>query len=302
MRDEELREPGTGNREPRPPSRRDFVAGGVAALSALLVPHPPSLIPHPASRPIKQSVARWTYDKLSLPELAKAAKGIGLAGIDLLQPNEWDVVRDAGLVCSMGYPTDRKDFLSTGFNDRTNHAMLLTELERTIPLAAQHQVPNVIAMFGNRAGKSDADGIAASIAGLSKIKPLAEQHGVTVCVELLNSKVDHKDYQGDHTAFGVEVMKGVGSPRVKLLYDIYHMQIMEGDVIRTIRDNIAYIGHFHTGGVPGRHELDGRQELNWRAIAIAIAATDYTGFVAHEFMPTGDPLTSLKAAYEVFAV
>ena len=302
MRDEELREPGTGNREPRPPSRRDFVAGGVAALSALLVPHPPSLIPHPASRPIKQSVARWTYDKLSLPELAKAAKGIGLAGIDLLQPNEWDVVRDAGLVCSMGYPTDRKDFLSTGFNDRTNHAMLLMELERTIPLAAQHQVPNVIAMFGNRAGKSDAAGIAASIEGLSKIKPLAEQHGVTVCVELLNSKVDHKDYQGDHTAFGVEVMKGVGSPRVKLLYDIYHMQIMEGDVIRTIRDNIAYIGHFHTGGVPGRHELDGKQELNWRAIAIAIAATDYAGFVAHEFMPTGDPLTSLKAAYEVFAV
>ena len=134
--------------------------------------------------------------------------------------------------------------------------MLLKELERTIPLAAQHGVPNVIAMFGNRAGKSDSAGIAASIEGLSKIKPLAEQHGVTVCVELLNSKVDHKDYQGDHTAFGVEVMKGVGSPRVKLLYDIYHMQIMEGDVIRTIRDNIAYIGHFHTGGVPGRHELD----------------------------------------------
>ena len=303
MRDDELREPGTGNREPRPPSRRDFVAGGVAALSALLIPHPPSFIPHPASRPIKQSVARWTYDKLSLPELAKAAKGIGLAGIDLLQPNEWDVVRDAGLVCSMGYPTDRKDFLSTGFNDRTNHAMLLTELERTIPLAAQHQVPNVIAMFGNRAGKSDAAGIAASIEGLSKIKPLAEQHGVTVCVELLNCNVDHKDYQGDHTAFGVEVMKGVGSPRVKLLYDIYHMQIMEGDVIRTIRDNVAYIGHFHTGGVPGRHELDGKQELNWRAIASAIADTNYAGFVAHEFVPTDpEPLRSLKAAYEVCAV
>jgi len=123
-----------------------------------------------------------------------------------------------------------------------------------------------------------------------------------VCVELLNSKVDHRDYQGDRTAFGVEVMKGVGSPRVKLLYDIYHMQIMEGDVIRTIRDNIAHIGHFHTGGVPGRHELDAKQELNWRAIAMAIADTPFTGFVAHEFMPTGDPLTSLKAAFEVFAV
>jgi len=302
-REEEPREAAAGNREPKLPSRRDFVAGSLAALGALVIPHPSSLIPHASARPIKQSVARWTYGKLALPELARAEKGIGLAGIDLLQPDEWDVVRDVGLECSMGYPTDRKDFLSTGFNDRANHAMLLEELERTIPLAAQHGVPNVIAMFGNRAGKSDATGIAASIEGLSKIKPLAEQHGVTVCVELLNSKVDHKDYQGDHTAFGVEVMKGVGSPRVKLLYDIYHMQIMEGDVIRTIRDNVTYIGHFHTGGVPGRHELDATQELNWRAIANAIAATSYTGFVAHEFVPTApDPLTSLKAAYEVFAV
>ena len=305
-RETEPREPGTGNREPSLPSRREFVGGGIAALSALALPSPASRLPSPdlhISRPIKQSVARWTYGKLALPELAKAAKGIGLAGIDLLQPDEWDVVRNAGLVCSMGYPTDRKDFLSTGFNDRANHAMLLEELERTIPLAAQHAVPNVIAMFGNGAGKSDSAGIAASIEGLSKIKALAEQHGVTVCVELLNSKVDHKDYQGDHTAFGVEVMKGVGSARVKLLYDIYHMQIMEGDVIRTIRDNIAYIGHFHTGGVPGRHELDAKQELNWRAIANAIADTSYTGFVAHEFVPTApDPLTSLKAAYEVFAV
>ena len=305
-RETELREARTGAGDPSLPSRREFVTRGIAALSALSLPSPlsrlPSPVPH-AGRPIKQSVARWTYGKLSLPDLAKAAKGIGLAGIDLLQPDEWDVVRDAGLVCSMGYPTDRKDFLSTGFNDRANHAMLLKELERTIPLAAQHGVPNVIAMFGNRAGKSDAAGIAASIEGLSRIKPLAEQHGVTVCVELLNSKVDHKDYQGDHTAFGVEVMKGVGSPRVKLLYDIYHMQIMEGDVIRTIRDNVAYIGHFHTGGVPGRHELDAKQELNWRAIANAIADTNYTGFVAHEFVPTDpEPLRSLKAAYEVFAV
>ena len=304
------REPGTGNREPAElRSRREFLAVGAVGLAAAVLPSrsfgSPFPVPgsHFAAGRLKQSVCRWTYGKLALPDLAKAAKGIGLAGIDLLQPDEWDVVRDVGLVCSMGYPTDRKDFLSTGFNDRANHAMLLKELERTIPLAAQHGVPNVIAMFGNRAGKSDPAGIAASIEGLSKIKPLAEQHGVTVCVELLNSKVDHKDYQGDHTAFGVEVMKGVGSPRVKLLYDIYHMQIMEGDVIRTIRDNVAYIGHFHTGGVPGRHELDAKQELNWRAIANAIADTSYTGFVAHEFVPTApDPLTSLKAAYEVFAV
>jgi hydroxypyruvate isomerase len=282
------------------------VAAGFATLGTLSLPVPGSRFPVPglpATRPLKQSVSRWPYSRIPLPEFAKAAKRIGLAGIDLLQPNEWDVVRDAGLVATMGYPTDRKDFLTTGFNDRANHAMLLEELERTIPLAAQHKVPNVIAMFGNRAGKSDSAGIAASIEGLSKIKQLAEEQGVTVCVELLNSKVDHKDYQGDHTAFGVEVMKGVGSPRVKLLYDIYHMQIMEGDVIRTIRDNIAYLGHFHTGGVPGRHELDESQELNWRAIANAIADTNFTGFVAHEFVPTApDPLTSLKAAYEVFAV
>jgi hydroxypyruvate isomerase len=254
------------------------------------------------SRPLKQSAARWCYEKIPLREFAQAAKRIGLVGIDLLQPADWEIVREYGLTCSMGYPTARRDFLTTGFNDRANHSMLLGELERTIPLAAQHGVPNVIAMFGNRGGRSDAAAISASIEGLSKIKPLAEQHGVTVCVELLNSKVDHKDYQGDHTLFGVEVMKGVGSPRVKLLYDIYHMQIMEGDVIRTLRDNIAYIGHFHTGGVPGRHELDAKQELNWRAIATAIADTNYSGFVAHEFMPTGDPLTSLKAAYDVFDV
>ena len=287
-----------------PPSRREFVRTGVAAVGAVAVsiPHSRFPIPDSGSRALKQSAARWCYEKIPIREFAQAAKRIGLAGIDLLQPAEWDVVRDQGLACSMGYPTDRRDFLTVGFNDRANHAMLLKELERTIPLAAEHKVPNVIAMFGNRGGRTDAAAIAASVEGLSKIKPLAEQHSVTVCVELLNSKVDHRDYQGDHTAFGVEVMKGVASPRVKLLYDIYHMQIMEGDVIRTIRDNIAYIGHFHTGGVPGRHELDGRQELNWRAIAIAIAATDYAGFVAHEFMPTGDPLTSLKAAYEVFAV
>jgi len=233
-----------------------------------------------------------------------AAERAGIRAVTMNSANahDWDVVRDQGLTCSMGYPTDRRDFLTVGFNDAANHAMLLRELERTIPLAARHEVPNVIAMFGNRGGRSDAAAIAASIEGLSKIKPLAEQHQVTVCVELLNSKVDHRDYQGDRTAFGVEVMKGVASSRVKLLYDIYHMQIMEGDVIRTIRDNIAHIGHFHTGGVPGRHELDAKQELNWRAIAMAIADTSFAGFVAHEFMPTGDPLTSLKAAFEVFDV
>src|SRR2546422_7996897 len=186
--------------------------------------------------------------------------------------------------------------MGTGFNARANHAMLLRELEATIPGAARHGGPNAITMFGNRRGKSDAEGIDNCVAGLTQIKGLAEAQGVTVCVELLNSKVDHADYHGDHTAFGVAVMKGVASPRVKLLYDIYHMQIMEGDIIRTIRDNATFIGHFHTGGVPGRHELDGTQELNWHAIATAIADTGFQGFLAHEFVPTRDPLSSLREA------
>jgi hydroxypyruvate isomerase len=251
---------------------------------------------------LKQSVSRWPYARIPLPEFARACAAMGLQAIDLLQPEDWAVVRDHGLTCSMGYPTARRDFISTGFNDPANHAMLLRELERTIPLAARAGVPNVIAMFGDRRGRADAEGVAHCIHGLSQIKRLAEEQGVTVCVELLNSKVDHKGYQGDHTAFGVEVMRGVDSPRVKLLYDIYHMQIMEGDVIRTIRDNIRHIAHFHTGGVPGRHELDDSQELNYRAVARAIADLGFTGYVAHEFVPTKDPLTALKEAVGICTV
>ena len=251
---------------------------------------------------LKQSVSRWPYSKIPLPEFCTACKGMGIVAIDLLQPEEWAVVRDAGLVSSMGYPTKRDDFIATGFNDRASHAMLLRELETTIPLAARAGVPNVIAMFGNRKGKSDAEGIKNCIEGLSAIKSLAEEQKVTICVELLNSKVDHHDYQGDHTAFGRAVMEGVGSPRVKLLYDIYHMQIMEGDVIRTIRGNIDYIGHFHTGGVPGRHELDDTQELNWHAVARAIADLNFQGYIAHEFVPTRDPLQSLREAVQTCTV
>jgi hydroxypyruvate isomerase len=157
-------------------------------------------------------------------------------------------------------------------------------------------------MFGNRYGASDADAIAACVAGLSKIKPLAEAQKVTVCVELLNSKIDHAGYQGDHTTFGAAVIDGVGSPRVKLLYDIYHMQIMEGDVIRTVRTHAAHIGHFHTGGVPGRHELDDTQELNWHAVARAIADMNFTGYIAHEFVPTREPLVSLREAVRTCTV
>ena len=269
------------------------IASGVDRLDAA---------PPPRTARLRQAVSRWPYRAIPLPEFCRAAREMGIAGIDLLQPEEWPVVRDAGLVCSMGYPTTRDDFIATGFNDRANHPMLLRELEATIPRAAQAGVPNVIAMFGNRHDRSDAEGIDNCVAGLRQIAPLAEQHGVTVCVELLNSKVDHKDYQGDHTAFGAAVVGGIGSPRVKLLYDIYHMQIMEGDVIRTVREHIGAIGHFHTGGVPGRHEIDGTQELNYHAVAAAIADAGFGGFVAHEFVPTKDPLTALREAVEIIGI
>jgi hydroxypyruvate isomerase len=280
-------------------TRRELLAAaaGAAALGAIdMTPATARTDPSTAPGRLKQSVCRWPFERIPLPELCRAARAMGLVAIDLLQPDEWPAAHDAGLVCSLGYPTARKDFIARGFNDRANHDLLVGELSDTLPLAARAGVPNLIAMFGNRAGRSDDDAVAACIAGLRRVAPLAEAQGVTVCVELLNSKVDHADYQGDHTAFGVRVIAGVGSPRVKLLYDIYHMQIMEGDVIRTIRDQIAHIGHFHTGGVPGRHEIDDTQELNYHAIARAIADSGFAGYVAHEFEPTRDPLAALRDA------
>jgi hydroxypyruvate isomerase len=175
-------------------------------------------------------------------------------------------------------------------------------MKERIQRAAEAKVPNVITFSGNRAGLSDDVGKQNCITGLKRVAKFAEDHGVTIVLELLNSKVDHKDYMCDHTAWGVDVIKAVDSPRVKLLYDIYHMQIMEGDVIRTIQQNIQYIGHFHTGGVPGRHELDNTQELHWRTIAQAIADLKFDGFVAHEFIPVRDPMTSLKQAIELCTV
>src|SRR5256885_8760408 len=245
---------------------------------------------------VRQPVCRCPYRQIPLPELCRAALDIGLGGIDLLARDEWDQVRQCGLVCSMAYAVNRRDFIATGFNDRANHAMLLRELEEALPLAARHGVPNIIAMFGNRRGKSDAEAIDNCVAGLNQIKGVAEAQGVTVCLELLNSKVDHADYQGDRTAFGVAVVKAVGSPRVRLLYDIYHMQIMEGDIIRTIRDNREWIAHFHTGGGPGRHGLDGPAERNWGAVASAIADTGFAGFVAHEVTPTAGSPPYLREA------
>lgn len=243
---------------------------------------------------LKQSVSRWPYRSIALPDFCRAIAEMGLSAIDLLEEAEWPVAREHGLVCSMAYAGGGS--IPDGLNVRANHDAIVRNFEASLPRAAAARVANVITFFGNRRGMSDAEAIDNCVAGLNRVKRVAEDHGVTVCVELLNSKVNHKDYQGDHTAFGVAVVKAVASPRVKLLYDIYHMQIMEGDVIRTIRDNLQHIAHFHTGGVPDRHELDETQEVNWRAVCRAIVDAGFRGYLAHEFVPTRDPLTSLREA------
>jgi hydroxypyruvate isomerase len=243
---------------------------------------------------LKQSVSRWPYQKIPLPEFCRALADIGLPAIDLLEEADWAIAREHGLVCSMGYAGGES--IKDGLNVVANHDAIVRNFERTIPHAAAMRVPNVITFFGNRQGMSDEQATTNCITGLNRVKRIAENEGVTICVELLNSKVNHPDYQGDRTSFGAAIVKAVASPRVKLLYDIYHMQIMEGDVISTIRDNHDLIGHYHTGGVPGRHELDDTQELNWPAICRAIVDTGYRGYLAHEFVPTRDPLTSLREA------
>ena len=243
---------------------------------------------------LKQSVSRWCFNKIPLDDFARAVADMGLTAIDLLEENEWSVIAKYGLVCSMGYAGGGS--IPKALNDKANHDAIVRNFEEKIPRAAKMKVPNVITFFGNRDGISDAQAKENCVAGLNRVKKIAEDHGVNICVELLNSKVDHRGYHGDHTPFGVEIVKAVNSPRVKLLYDIYHMQIMEGDVIRTIRQNKDYIGHYHTGGVPGRNEIDGTQELNYATVCRAIVETGYTGYLAHEFVPKRDPLTSLREA------
>ena len=219
---------------------------------------------------------------------------MGVPAIDLLEPDDWAIATDHGLVCSMGYGGGGT--IRDGLNNPANHDRIVANLQVALPKAAELKVPNLITFFGNRQGRSDGEAIRNCVAALNRLKGAAEDRGITICVELLNSKIDHADYQGDRTAFGLEVIGAVDSPRVKLLYDIYHMQIMEGDVIRTIRQHHAHIAHYHTGGVPGRHELDDQQELQWAAVCRAIVATGFTGYIAHEFVPTRDPLTSLREA------
>ena len=230
---------------------------------------------------------------MPLEELCRAAAGMGLGSVELLGEQEWSIPRRHGLVCAVANgPTS----IARGFNRPEHHDEFIQASERLLPLIAEAGIPCMIVFSGNRAGLSDSEGARNCVAGLKRLAPIAERCGVTVVMELLKSKVDHKDYQCDRTPWGVEVVKGVGSPRVRLLYDIYHMQIMEGDVIRTIRDNHEHIAHYHTGGVPGRNEIDGGQELQYPAICEAIVKTGYRGFLGQEFIPARDPMTSLRQA------
>jgi hydroxypyruvate isomerase len=276
-------------------SRRAVMQGGAAVAAAALLPEARAAKVRKGR--VRQSVARWCYKEIPLERLCAEAAAMGLKGVDLLQPEEYSVPARSGLVCGMGYAGGGE--INKGLNRTENHAAIEAGFRKNIPLAAKAGVPNVITFSGLRAGMSDEEGARNCVAGLRRLRSIAEDNGVTICMELLNSKVNHPDYMCDRTAWGVRVVEEVDSPRVKLLYDIYHMQIMEGDLIATIRANSRWIGHFHTGGVPGRHELDGRQEVQWDGVMRGIVDTGFTGFVAHEFVPTGDPMTSLRQAVEL---
>ncbi|MCX7699956.1 MAG: TIM barrel protein [Gemmataceae bacterium] len=244
----------------------------------------------------KQSLCRWCYGRIDLDKLAEEAARIGYRSIELLGPDEIRRVKKHGLTCAV---MRCQSGIVNGLNRVENHEKILKELREDIDFAAAEGIPNVLTMSGNRAGMDDEQGLKNCAAALKQIVGYAEEKKVTILMEGLNSKIDHKDYMYDKTDWGVRLCQAVGSPRFKLLYDIYHMQIMEGDVIRTIRTHIQHIGHFHTGGNPGRNEIDESQELNYPAIMRAIAATGFDGYVGQEFIPTRDPFASLAQAYRI---
>jgi hydroxypyruvate isomerase len=247
---------------------------------------------------INHAVSRWCFGHLSVEELCKEAKAMGIKGIDLVGPEDWPMLQKYGLESSMCNGAEIN--LVDGFNDKQFHAKLIKSYSDMIPRVAKAGFKNLICFSGNRRGKTDEEGWNNCVEGLKQILPLAEKHNVTLVMELLNSKVDHKDYQCSKTAWGVELAKRLGSENFKLLYDIYHMQIDEGDVIRTIRNNHAYIAHYHTAGVPGRNEIDETQELYYPAIMKAIVETGFKGFVAQEFVPKrDDKLASLRQSIEI---
>ena len=305
------------------PSRRDLLRAGLGAtagaafgalpsvadaapIAAALEGATPTRAPGIAAQQgtttfaprFRQSVARWCFASTPIDDLCREAKRVGLHAIDLLSEDEWSVPARHGLACAIA---NGPGPIPDGWNTVANHDRLVAESERLLPKIAAAGIPQMIVFSGNRRGLSDAEGIANCVKGLRRILPLAERLGVTVTMELLNSKVDHRDYQADRTPFGVAIAEALGSSRFTLLYDIYHMQIMEGDVVRTIETYHRYIGHYHTAGVPGRHELDTTQELYYPRIAKAIADTGFTGYVAHEFLPTTAGFATLQDAQRIFA-
>lgn len=248
------------------------------------------------NRPLKgnihHSVSQWCYGDIPLDQFARSCREMGLESIELLGEKDWPIVQKAGLKCAVGYATELG--IPNGFNRVANHEKLIADFTNMIPKAAAAGIPNLICFSGNREGQDDNEGLLNCAKGIRQIMPLAEKHGVTILIELLNS-YQHEDYQCDRTSWGAALCEMVGSERFKLLYDIYHMQIMEGNIIENITRYSKYIGHIHTGGVPGRHELDETQELYYPAIMSALVKTGYKGYVGHEFVPTQkDKLESLR--------
>lgn len=244
---------------------------------------------------IRQSVSRWCYGNIPLDEFCKICKKLGMVGIDLISEEEWDIVIKNDMIVTMG---NGATSIGRGFNRLQNHDEFVEKFERLIPIAAEKKVPNLICLSGNRGGISDEEGLENCVIGLKRVMPTAEKHGITIFLELLNSKRDHQDYQADHTDWAAGLVRKVGSERLKLLYDIYHMQIMEGDIIETIKRNRDVIGHYHTGGVPGRQDIDDTQEIFYPAVMRAIKETGFKGFVAHEFMPKNG-IQSLREAVRI---
>ena len=246
---------------------------------------------------INHSVCHWCFEQIPLEDFLITLRRLGIGAIDLVGPKDWPLLKKHNIHCSMCNGAELG--LTKGFNNPKYHTQLIENYSRLIPMVAQAGYTNLICFSGNREGMSDEEGLANCVAGLSKILPIAEAYGVVLQMELFN-QIDHPDYMCDHSDWGIELCKALGSDSFKLLYDIYHMQIQEGDIIRTIQNNHQYFGHYHTAGVPGRHEIDDSQELYYPAIMRAIAATGFEGYVAQEFIPTSDdPIASLVKAVEI---
>jgi len=267
----------------------------------MLTQTPAAVTPKPRKGRLKQSVTRGVFARnMSLEDCCREAARLGCKGFDLIGPADWPVLRKYGLVPAM-YPPGPGGSIPDALNRKENHEKIEKSLRAAIDEAAANGVPNIITFSGNRRGMDDREGADNCVAFLNRVKAQAEDKGVTICMEYLNSKVNHKDYMFDHIAWGVDVMSRVNSPRVKILFDIYHAQIMDGDIVRNIRDNFKWIGHFHTGGNPGRHDIDGSQELNYRFIAQAIVDLGFTGYLAHEYTPAEghEPIETLNRAIEI---